>query len=495
MSVDSLVDSRHNAATAPPAPRTQAEFPPPLPAMLDNLTQRLARVVKTMRGEARLTEANTAEMLREVRLAMLEADVALPVVRDFIARVKEKALGDEVVTSLTPGQALVGVVQRELTAVIGGDEAVADPKSNELNLSVQPPAVILMAGLQGAGKTTTSGKLAKWLKENRKKKVLTVSCDVYRPAAIAQLKTVSEQVGADFFPSQPDQKPIDIARAALDWARKHYHDVLIVDTAGRLGIDEAMMQEIAALHTELKPAETLFVVDAMLGQDAVNTAKAFNDALPLTGVVLTKLDGDARGGAALSVRHITGRPIKFVGVGEKLDGLEPFYPDRMAQRILGMGDILALVEEAQRGVDMEAAEKLAKKIKKTGGFDLEDFKAQIGQMKKMGGLGSLVDKLPAQFAQQAQGANMDQAEKQVRRMEGIINSMTAAERAKPELIKASRKRRIAAGAGVPVQEVNRLLNQFDQMQGMMKKLKGGGMMKMMRQMGAMKGGMKGLFNR
>ncbi|MGX0622568.1 signal recognition particle subunit SRP54 [Cupriavidus metallidurans] len=467
----------------------------PLPAMLDNLTQRLARVVKTMRGEARLTEANTAEMLREVRLAMLEADVALPVVREFIARVKEKALGEDVVTSLTPGQALVGVVQRELTAVIGGDEAVADQKSNELNLNVQPPAVILMAGLQGAGKTTTSGKLAKWLKENKKKKVLTVSCDVYRPAAIAQLKTVSEQVGVDFFPSQPDQKPVEIARAALDWARKHYHDVLIVDTAGRLGIDEAMMQEIAALHAELKPAETLFVVDAMLGQDAVNTAKAFNDALPLTGVVLTKLDGDARGGAALSVRHITGRPIKFVGVGEKLDGLEPFYADRMAQRILGMGDILALVEEAQRGVDMEAAEKLAKKIKKTGGFDLEDFKAQIGQMKKMGGLGSLVDKLPAQFAAQAQGANMDQAEKQVRRMEGIINSMTPAERAKPDLIKASRKRRIAAGAGVPVQEVNRLLNQFDQMQGMMKKLKGGGMMKMMRQMGAMKGGMKGLFNR
>ena len=454
--------------------------------MLDNLTQRLARVVKTMRGEARLTEANTAEMLREVRLAMLEADVALPVVRDFVSRVKEKALGEEVVSSLTPGQALVGVVQRELTAVIGGDEALTDPKLNELNLNVQPPAIILMAGLQGAGKTTTSGKLAKWLKENKKKKVLTVSCDVYRPAAIAQLKTVSEQVGADFFPSQPDQKPVEIARAALDWARKHYHDVLIVDTAGRLGIDEAMMQEIAALHAELKPAETLFVVDAMLGQDAVNTAKAFNDALPLTGVVLTKLDGDARGGAALSVRHITGRPIKFVGVGEKLDGLEPFYADRMAQRILGMGDILALVEEAQRGVDMEAAEKLAKKIKKTGGFDLEDFKAQIGQMKKMGGLGSLVDKLPAQFAQQAQGANMDQAEKQVRRMEGIINSMTAAERAKPELIKASRKRRIAAGAGVPVQEVNRLLNQFDQMQGMMK---------MMRQMGAMKGGMKGLFNR
>ncbi|EYS96314.1 signal recognition particle [Cupriavidus sp. SK-4] len=464
--------------------------------MLDNLTQRLARVVKTMRGEARLTEANTAEMLREVRLAMLEADVALPVVREFVARVKEKAMGEEVVSSLTPGQALVGVVQRELTAVIGGaDAASGNNKEAELNLAVQPPAIILMAGLQGAGKTTTVGKLAKWLKENKKKKVLTVSCDVYRPAAIAQLKTVSEQVGADFFPSQPDQKPADIARAAVDWARKHYHDVLIVDTAGRLGIDELMMQEIAALHAELKPAETLFVVDAMLGQDAVNTAKAFNDTLPLTGVVLTKLDGDARGGAALSVRHITGRPIKFVGVGEKLDGLEPFYPDRMAQRILGMGDILALVEEAQRGVDMEAAEKLAKKIKKTGDFDLEDFKAQIGQMKKMGGLGSLVDKLPAQFAQQAQGANMDQAEKQVARMEGIINSMTPIERAKPELIKASRKRRIAAGAGVPVQEVNRLLNQFDQMQSMMKKLKGGGMMKMMRQMGAMKGGMKGLFNR
>ncbi|MDE2203471.1 MAG: signal recognition particle protein, partial [Burkholderiaceae bacterium] len=451
--------------------------------MLDNLTQRLARVVKTMRGEARLTEANTAEMLREVRLALLEADVALPVVREFIARVKEKALGEEVITSLSPGQALVGIVQRELTAIIGGQEALEGVGSNimggraaELNLNVTPPAIILMAGLQGAGKTTTVGKLAKWLKENKKKKVLTVSCDVYRPAAIAQLKTVSEQVGADFFPSQPDQKPVEIAAAALDWAKKHYHDVLIVDTAGRLGIDEAMMQEIAALHATLKPAETLFVVDAMLGQDAVNTAKAFNDTLPLTGVVLTKLDGDARGGAALSVRHITGKPIKFVGVAEKLDGLEPFYPDRMAQRILGMGDILALVEEAQRGVDMEEAQKLAAKIKKTGGFDLEDFKAQIGQMKKMGGLGSLMDKLPAQLAQQAQGANMDQAEKQVRRMEGIINSMTPAERAKPELIKASRKRRIAAGAGVQVQEVNRLLNQFEQMQGMMKKLKGGGMM-------------------
>lgn len=457
--------------------------------MLDNLTQRLARVVKTMRGEARLTEANTAEMLREVRLALLEADVALPVVREFITRVKEKALGEDVVGSLSPGQALVGVVQRELTAVIGGND---EGKAVELNLATQPPAVILMAGLQGAGKTTTVGKLAKWLKENKKKKVLTVSCDVYRPAAIAQLKTVSEQVGADFFPSQPDQLPVDIARAAVDWARRHYHDVLIVDTAGRIGIDEAMMAEISALHASLAPIETLFVVDAMLGQDAVNTAKAFNDALPLTGVVLTKLDGDARGGAALSVQHITGKPIKFVGVGEKLDGLETFHPDRMANRILGMGDILALVEEAQRGVDLESAKKLADKVKKGDRFDLNDFKDQIGQMRKMGGLSSLVDKLPAQFAQAAAGADMGQAEKQIRRMEGIINSMTPLERAKPELIKASRKRRIAAGAGVPVQEVNRMLNQYDQMQSMMKKLKGGGMMKMLRAMGGMKGGMKGL---
>lgn len=465
--------------------------------MLDNLTQRLARVVKTMRGEARLTEANTAEMLREVRLALLEADVALPVVREFIAKVKEKALGEDVIGSLSPGQALVGVVQRELTAVIGGAEALADKAQAtthaELNLNAQPPAIILLAGLQGAGKTTTAGKLAKWLIANKKKKVLTVSCDVYRPAAIAQLKTVAGQVGADFFPSETGQQPVDIANAAVDWARKHYHDVLIVDTAGRLGIDEAMMQEISALHAALNPVETLFVVDAMLGQDAVNTAKAFNDALPLTGVILTKLDGDARGGAALSVRHITGRPIKFVGVGEKLDGLEPFYPERMAQRILGMGDILALVEEARRGIDTQEAEKLADKIKKTGGFDLDDFKAQISQMKKMGGMGSLVDKLPAQFAQAAGGANLNQADKQVTRMEGIINSMTPAERAKPELIKASRKRRIAAGAGVPVQEVNRLLNQFDQMQGMMKKLKGGGMQKMMRAMGGMKGGLKGMF--
>ena len=422
--------------------------------MLDTLTTRMARVVKTLRGEARLTEANTQEMLREVRLALLEADVALPVVREFIAKVKEKALGEEVISSLSPGQALVGVVQRELTAIIGGDY---EGKAVELNLAVTPPAIILMAGLQGAGKTTTSGKLAKLLREKHKKKVLTVSVDVYRPAAIQQLKTVTEQVGADFFPSEPDQKPADIARAAVDWAKRHFHDVLIVDTAGRLGIDEAMMKEISELHAILKPAETLFVVDAMLGQDAVNTAKAFSDALPLTGVVLTKLDGDSRGGAALSVRHVTGKPIKFVGVAEKLDGLEVFHPDRMANRILGMGDILALVEEAQKGVDGAAAQKLADKVKKGGDFDLNDFRAQLAQMKNMGGLSSLMDKLPAQFQQAAAGANMGVAEKQMRRMEGIINSMTLLERAKPDLIKAQRKRRIAAGAGVQVQEVNRML--------------------------------------
>ncbi|GAB3627227.1 signal recognition particle [Pandoraea terrae] len=454
--------------------------------MLDNLTTRLAKVVKTLRGEARLTEANTQEMLREVRLALLEADVALPVVREFIAKVKEKALGEEVLASLSPGQALVGVVQRELTALMGGDY---EGRAAELNLATTPPAIILMAGLQGAGKTTTVGKLAKLLR-GQKKKVLTVSVDVYRPAAIAQLQTVTEQVGADFFPSQPDQKPVDIAGAAIDWARKHHHDVLLVDTAGRLGIDEAMMSEISALHAALNPIETLFVVDAMLGQDAVNTARAFNDALPLTGVILTKLDGDSRGGAALSVRHVTGRPIKFVGVGEKLDGLEVFYPDRMANRILGMGDILALVEEAQRGVDVQAAQKLAEKVKKGGDFDLNDFKAQIGQMKKMGGLSTLMDKLPAQFQAAASQTNMDQAEKSVRRMEGIINSMTPGERAKPDLIKASRKRRIAAGAGVQVQEVNRMLAQYDQMRTMMKKLKGGGMMKMMRSMKGMMPGMR-----
>ena len=450
--------------------------------MLDNLTQRLAKVVKTMRGEARLTESNTADMLREVRMALLEADVALPAVRELIARVKEKAMGEEVISSLTPGQALVGIVQKELAVLMGAD---LGEEASQLSFACQPPAIILMAGLQGAGKTTTVGKLAKYLREQKKKKVLTVSADVYRPAAIGQLQTVTAQVGADFFPSTPDQKPVAIALAALDYAKKHYHDVLIVDTAGRLGIDEAMMQEIAAVHAAVQPIETLFVVDAMLGQDAVNTAKAFNDALPLTGVVLTKLDGDSRGGAALSVRYVTGKPIKFVGVAEKLDGLEAFDATRMASRVLGMGDILALVESAQKGMDVAAAQNLAHKIKDGGKFDMNDFKMQISQMKNMGGLSGLMDKLPAQMQQAAAGANMDQAEKSVRRMEGIINSMTPLERAKPELIKASRKRRIAAGAGVQIQEVNRMLAQFEQMQSMMKKLRGGGMMKMLRGMKSM----------
>jgi len=446
--------------------------------MLDNLSQRLARVVKTMRGEARLTEANTQEMLREIRIALLEADVALPVVRDFIARVREKALGQEVLQSLSPGQALVGVVHRELADLMGGTSA-------ELNLATQPPAVVLMAGLQGAGKTTTVGKLAKWLREQKKKKVLTVSCDVYRPAAIEQLRTVTAQAGADFFASTPEQKPLDIARAALEWGRNHYHDVLLVDTAGRLGIDEAMMQEIAALHAALKPIETLFVVDAMQGQDAVNTARAFNEALPLTGVVLTKLDGDSRGGAALSVKAVTGCPIKFAGVGEKLTGLDVFHPDRMANRILGMGDIVALVEQAQQSVDQDTARELADKLKGGNRFDLNDFLSQISQMKKMGGLSSLLDKLPANLQAAAGQADMNRAERDIRRMQGIIHSMTPAERTRPELIKASRKRRIATGAGVQVQEVNRLLNQFEQMQTMVKRMQKGGLAKMMR-------GMKGM---
>ena len=451
--------------------------------MFENLSQRLARVVKTMRGEARLTEANTQEMLREIRIALLEADVALPVVRDFVAKVRDKALGQEVVGSLSPGQALVGVVHRELTELMGGATA-------ELNLATQPPAIVLMAGLQGAGKTTTVGKLAKRLRE-QKKKVLTVSCDVYRPAAIEQLRTVTQQAGADFFPSTPDQAPVDIATAAVQWARNHYHDVLLVDTAGRLGIDEAMMKEIAALHATLRPIETLFVVDAMQGQDAVNTAKAFKEALPLTGVVLTKLDGDSRGGAALSVKAVTGCPIKFVGVGEKLAGLDAFHPDRMANRILGMGDIVALVEQAQATVDEKAARELADKLKSGNRFDLNDFLQQISQMKKMGGLSSLLDKLPAQLQAAAGQADMAKAEKDIRRMQGIIHSMTPGERAKPELIKASRKRRIAAGAGVQVQDVNRMLSQFDQMQAVMKKMQKGGLAKMMRGMkGMLPGGMR-----
>jgi signal recognition particle subunit SRP54 len=454
--------------------------------MLDNLTQRLATVVKNLRGQARLTEDNISDMLREVRMALLEADVALPVVKDFIAKVKEKALGQEVIGSLTPGQALVGVVHRELTELMGG-------QISSLNLATQPPAIILMTGLQGAGKTTTTGKLGKWLKERQKKKVLAVSCDVYRPAAIEQLKAVSAQAGIDFFPSTGEQKPADIAAAALLHAKNHYYDVLFVDTAGRLAIDEVLMAEIRQLHAQLQPIETLFVVDAMLGQDAVNTAKAFNDALPLTGIILTKLDGDARGGAALSVRHVTGKPLKFAGVGEKLTGLEEFHPERMASRILGMGDILGLVEDAQRGVDQEKAQAFAKKLKSGKSFDLNDFKEQIGQVRNMGGLGSLLDKLPAQFGALAQQAGGQVEDKAIRRIEGIINSMTPTERTKPELIKASRKRRIATGAGVPVQEVNRLLNQFEQTQKMMKQFSKGGMSKMMRGMKGLMGGMGGGF--
>jgi signal recognition particle subunit SRP54 len=449
--------------------------------MLDALTQRLSTVVKTLRGHSRITEENVQEMLREVRLALLDADAGLPVVKDFIPRVKEKALGQEVVGSLTPGQALVGVVYEELVKLMGG-------ASTGLNLATQPPAVILLAGLQGSGKTTSAGKLARFLK-GQKKKVLLVSTDVYRPAAIDQLVTLGKNLEIEVFPSDPSQKPVDIARAALDWAKRHFHEVLIVDTAGRLAIDEQMMNEVRELHAAVNPIETLFVVDSMQGQDAVNVAKAFAEALPLTGIVLTKLDGDARGGAALSVRHVTGQPIKFVGVSEKMDGLEAFYPDRMASRILGMGDILSLVEEARAKVDEKEAQRIAEKFKKGKDFDLEDFRSQLQQMKKMGGISSLADKLPAQLTNMAQ-ASPELQEKTLRRTEAIINSMTPLERRKPELLKASRKRRIAAGAGVQVQEVNRLLAQFEQMQKMMKMMRSGGLAKMMRNMKGMLPGMR-----
>lgn len=448
--------------------------------MLDNLTQRLSGVIKNLRGQARLTETNIQDALREVRLALLEADVALPVVKEFTTQVKQAALGQEVIGNLNPGQALIGVVHRELTKLMG--EANVG-----INLATVPPAVILMAGLQGAGKTTTSGKLAKLLREQMKKKILMVSCDVYRPAAIEQLRTLAQQLEIDFFASDISQKPVDIALAAHDYARKHHHDILIVDTAGRLAVDAAMMEEIQQLHGALKPIETLFVVDAMTGQDAVNTAKAFGEALPLTGIILTKLDGDARGGAALSVRHITGKPIKFVGVSEKMTGLEAFHPERMASRVLGMGDVLSLIEEAHRGVDQAEAEKLAKKMKSGSGFDLNDFKTQITQMRKMGGMSAMMDKLPAQLSQAAAGSKID--DKAINRLEGIINSMTPAERTKPEMIKASRKRRIAMGAGVQVMHVNQLLNQFEQTQKMMKMFSKGGMAKMMRSMKGMLPGM------
>ena len=444
--------------------------------MLDNLTQRLSGVIKNLRGQARLSESNIQDALRDVRLALLEADVALPVVKELTSQVKQAALGQEVLGSLTPGQALIGIVHRELTKLMG-------EHNDALNLTAVPPAVILMAGLQGAGKTTTSGKLAKLLREQMKKKVLLVSCDVYRPAAIEQLGILAQQLEVDFFDSDISQKPRDIALAALDYARKHHHDVLIVDTAGRLAINAAMMEEIQQLHAALNPIETLFVVDAMTGQDAVNTAKAFGEALPLSGIILTKLDGDARGGAALSVRHITGKPIKFVGVSEKPNGLEAFHPERMASRVLGMGDVLSLIEDVHREVDQAEADKLAKKIKSGQGFDLNDFKMQIVQMRKMGGMSALMDKLPAQLGQAAAGAKMD--DRAVDRTEGIINSMTMQERSNPILIKASRKRRIATGAGVQVMHVNQLLSQFEQTQKMMKMFSKGGMGKLMR-------GMKGM---
>lgn len=450
--------------------------------MFENLTTRLAGALKAVRGQARITEDNIQDSLREVRIALLEADVALPVVKEFIEKVKAKALGTDVLTSLTPGQTFVQIVFTELTALMGTQQET-------LNLAAQPPAVILMAGLQGAGKTTTSGKLAKFLRESQKKKVLLASCDVYRPAAIAQLETLARQLSTAFFDIGEEGDPVSIARKALDFAKRQFFDVLILDTAGRLTIDQAMMDEIKALHATVRPIETLFVVDAMQGQDAVNTAKAFNDALPLTGVVLTKLDGDARGGAALSVRHVTGKPIKFVGVGEKSDGFEPFYPERMASRILGMGDVLSLIEDAHRQVDKEEALKLTKKLKSGKTFDLNDFKMQLVQMRKMGGINALMDKLPQELGQAAAGAQMD--EKMISRVEAIINSMTPAERRNAQILKASRKRRIAAGAGVQVQDVNRLLAQFEQTQKMMKMFaKGGGMGKMLRNMRGILPGMR-----
>jgi signal recognition particle subunit SRP54 len=442
--------------------------------MLENLSGKLQGVIKNLRGQARLTEENISDAMREVRMALLEADVALPVVKDFVAQVKARAQGREVLQSLTPGQAVIQVVHEELTQLMGTQNAA-------LNLAVVPPAIILMAGLQGSGKTTTSAKLAKLLKE-QKKKVLLSSADVYRPAAIEQLKTLAKSLDVDCFDSNAGQKPRDIATATLDHAKRYFYDVVIFDTAGRLGIDEAMMAEISDLHALLNPIETLFVVDAMQGQDAVNTARAFGETLPLTGIVLTKLDGDARGGAALSVRHVTGKPIKFIGVSEKVDGLEPFHPERMASRILGMGDVLSLIEQAQKSVDVDEAKKLADKMKSGKSFDLDDFKSQMQQMRNMGGISALMDKMPAQMAGMAGKMNGDLNDKSILRIEGIINSMTPLERRKPDIIKATRKRRIAAGSGVQVQEVNRLLKQFEEAQKMMKMFSKGGMGKMMRAM-------------
>ncbi|WP_394176279.1 signal recognition particle protein [Thalassotalea litorea] len=446
--------------------------------MFENLSDRLTRSLKNISGRGRLTEDNIKDTLREVRMALLEADVALPVIREFIANVKERAVGQEVTKSLTPGQIFVKIVRNELESAMGS--------ANEaLDLKAAPPAVVLMAGLQGAGKTTSVGKLAKFLTEREKKKVLVVSADVYRPAAIKQLETLAEEVGVEFFPSDISQKPVAIANAAMQHAKKQFFDVVLVDTAGRLHVDGEMMEEIQQLHKSVDPVETLFVVDAMTGQDAANTAKAFNDALPLTGVILTKTDGDARGGAALSIRHITGKPIKFLGVGEKTDALEPFHPDRVASRILGMGDVLSLIEEVEQKVDKQKAQQLAKKVKSGKGFDLEDFREQLVQMKSMGGMMGLMDKLPGMgnMSEQIKGQVDD---KMTVRMEAIINSMTPGERKRPEIIKGSRKRRIAAGSGTQIQDVNKLLKQFTQMQKMMKKMSGkGGMQKMMRSMQGM----------
>ena len=452
-------------------------------AMFENLSDRLAQSLKKISGKASLSEKNIQETLREVRMALLEADVALPVVKDFVGHVKDRALGQEVNSSLNPGQQFLKIVQNELESVMG--------ESNEsLDLAAQPPAVILLAGLQGAGKTTSVAKLSRYLKEREKKKVMVVSADVYRPAAIEQLKMLAAEVSAEFFPSQPDQKPVAIVKAAIAEAKTQFVDVLIVDTAGRLHIDGEMMSEIKEIHEVAKPVETLFVIDAMIGQDAVNTAKAFNEALPLTGIILTKVDGDARGGAALSVRHITGKPIKFLGVGEKTDALEPFHPERIASRILGMGDVLSLTEDVERKVDKKKAEKLAEKVIKGKRFDLEDLRDQLQQMKNMGGMAGLMDKLPgmgnmAQMAQQANASN------QFERMECIIDSMTPKERSNPDILNGSRKRRITMGSGTSIQDLNRLLKQHKQMGKMMKKMKGKGMQNMMRGMSGMMGSGEG----
>ncbi|OBP15894.1 signal recognition particle protein [Rheinheimera sp. SA_1] len=444
--------------------------------MFETLSDRLTRTLKNISGRGRLTEDNIKETLREVRMALLEADVALPVVRDFVNQVKERSVGLEVSKSLTPGQEFLKIVKKALEEAMG--EA-----NEELTLNTQPPAVVLMAGLQGAGKTTSVGKLARFLKERKKKKVMVVSADVYRPAAIKQLETLAKEVGVEFFPSDISQKPVDIVNAAITQARLGFYDVLLVDTAGRLHVDSEMMDEIKALHAAIKPIETLFVVDAMTGQDAANTAKAFNEALPLTGVILTKADGDARGGAALSIRHITGKPIKFIGMGEKSDALEPFHPDRIASRILGMGDMMSLIEELEQKVDRDQAAKVAAKMMKGQGFSLEDFRDQLVQMRSMGGMMSMLDKLPGMKNLPA-GAKDQMNNKQFGKMEAIINSMTPKERQYPDLIKGSRKKRIASGSGTQVQDVNQLLKQFMQMQKMMKQMGGkGGLMKMMRGMG------------